>query len=108
MKIILMYDLDMDSPEKVKEYNKFHRWIIKRGYIMMQYSVYCKTINAITKSNYEIKALQNSVPTSGNVRCLIVTERQYHDMQVLRGVKYIGEKINNAERYVEIDENIWE
>lgn len=108
MKIILMYDLNMDSPIKIKEYNKFHKWIIKRGYIMLQYSLYYKTINTVTKYDYEQVALAKSVPTSGNVRCMLITDRQFYDMKILRGNKYLNEKINNSERYVIIDENLWE
>ncbi|MDI4567751.1 MAG: CRISPR-associated endonuclease Cas2 [Mycoplasma sp.] len=108
MKIILMYDLNMDDKEKVKAYQKFHKWITKRGYIMMQYSLYYKTINAFTKYDYEKKALAKNVPTSGNIRCLLITDRQFYDMEILCGLRYVSEKINNTERYIKIDENIWE
>lgn len=108
MKIILMYDLIMDDAAKVKEYTKFHRWIIKRGYIMVQYSVYAKTISAVTKYSNEYEAIKKIIPTRGNVRLLIVTERQYFDMKMLRGTQGISEVINNERRYVKIDEDIWE
>ncbi len=103
-----MYDLNMDSPDRVKEYTKFHKWIIKRGYVMLQYSLYYKTINAITKYSYEEKALAKSIPSHGNVRCMLVSDRQFYDMKILRGDRYLNELVNNSERYVRIDEDLWE
>lgn len=107
MKIILMYDLNMGNPDQITEYNKFHKWIVKRGYLMLQYSLYYKTINAISKYEYEQIALIKAVPSQGNVRCMIITDRQFYEMKLLRGNKHLNEKINNSERYIKIDENIW-
>lgn len=73
---------------------------------MLQYSLYYKTINATTKYEYEQTALTKIVPLQGNIRVMIVSDRQFYDMKLLRGNKYLNEKINNSERYLKIDENI--
>lgn len=108
MKIILMYDLPMSSGEMTRDYQHFHKNIVKRGYIMLQYSLYYKTINAITKYQYEYKHLLKIIPARGNIRSFVITERQFHDMKLLRGNKNINETINNGERYIKIDENLWQ
>lgn len=75
---------------------------------MIQYSVYVKTISAVTKYSNEYEAIKKVIPQRGNVRLLIVTERQFFDMKLLRGTKGVSEVVNNERRYVKIDENIWE
>ncbi|TCG10298.1 CRISPR-associated endonuclease Cas2 [Mycoplasma marinum] len=102
MRLILMYDLYGNDEEGQKVYTKFHKGIISRGFIMMQYSVYIKAINTPTKRDYEIKAIQKIVPKNGNIRILTVTDKQYQNMSFLRGGKKINETINNELRRVKI------
>jgi len=42
MRIIVFFDLPLTTYLDQKEYNKFHKFLIKAGYIMMQESVYTK------------------------------------------------------------------
>ena len=43
MRMIIFFDLPSVTYADQKEYNKFHKFLIKNGYIMMQESVYTKT-----------------------------------------------------------------
>ena len=102
MRLIVMYDLDMSSPERVKEYTKFHKALLSRGYCMMQYSVYFKTIIAPSKQPFEIKAIQRCLPKNGNIRVLTITNRQYYDIKQLRGEKTLNEFLNTEKRRIRI------
>ena len=42
MRLILFFDLPMTTKEEVKIYTRFRKYLIKNGYMMMQFSVYCK------------------------------------------------------------------
>lgn len=42
MRLILFFDLPVVSKEDRRIYATFRKYLIKNGYIMMQYSVYCK------------------------------------------------------------------
>ena len=106
MRIILSYDLAMQEVEDKKAYTKFRKELLKRGYIMIQYSLYMKCINASTKLDYEIKAVAKYLPVHGNVRIFTVTEKQYQSGPVLIGKRQNNELINTNERYIKIDENI--
>jgi len=109
MRLIIMYDLNIDTKEEVQEYNKFRKFLISRGYVMMQYSIYMKTLNAKTKENYEVEAIKKYIPKNGNIRVLSITDNQYHSMKMLRGGKMINETINGEQRRVYIkDEYDWE
>lgn len=102
MRILLMFDLPNQEDYQKREYLVFRKNLLKRGYIMMQYSVYVKAINFKGKIDHEINALKPFLPEDGNIRALIVTEKQYHEMVVLLGNKKINEIYNNSKRYVKI------
>ncbi len=106
MRIILSYDLAMQEYEDKKAYTKFRKELLRRGYIMIQYSLYMKCINASTKLDYEIKAVQKFLPIHGNVRIFTVTEKQYHSGPILIGRRNKNELVNTNERYIKIDENL--
>lgn len=42
MRVIVMFDLPVRTSENLREYNRFRKFLIKSGFLMMQESVYCK------------------------------------------------------------------
>ena len=42
MRIIVLFDLPVETAEDRSEYGKFRRSLIKSGFLMMQESIYCK------------------------------------------------------------------
>ena len=42
MRVIVMFDLPVLSSSQIREYNKFRKFLIKSGFLMMQESIYCK------------------------------------------------------------------
>lgn len=97
-----MFDLPSVETKEKKEYSIFHKELIKNGYFMIQFSVYCKTIHFKSKVDSEINKLKKKLPNDGNVRVIVITEKQYNDMKILVGHKKINEVYNNAERYIKI------
>ncbi len=102
MRIILMFDLPMTDDKTKKEYTKFKNHLTKLGYSMMQYSVYVRTILDKSKYDQELKRVGKYLPTDGNIRLLLITEKQYHDMQILLGKKNYDEIYNDASRYIKV------
>ena len=72
-----MYDLPMQTEEELREYQRFRKNIIGKGYYQLQKSVYI--INSNTKERIEKieKELIMEVPRSSFVRSLILTEEQF-------------------------------
>ena len=54
MRIIVLFDLPVETAEDRSEYGKFRRSLIKSGFLMMQESIYCKlAVNStITEKQY--------------------------------------------------------
>ncbi|UUD38117.1 CRISPR-associated endonuclease Cas2 [Mycoplasmoides fastidiosum] len=106
MRLMLFYDLPTETEEDRKRYSKFHKWIVKKGYLMLQFSVYYKTIPSSQKYPIELQAIKNNLPKRGNIRLLMVSETQFFNMKVLTGQQTINEKYNGMERYVRIEDDI--
>jgi CRISPR-associated protein Cas2 len=96
-----MFDLPTLSEKEVKNANKFRKFLIKNGFIMMTFSVYCKL--AINKSISESikKLVQENVPPSGKIQLLEITERQYTQIEYLLGDPQTL-VIDDVDRYTEI------
>lgn len=100
MRILLFFDLPMETPEDKKEYSTFRKQLIKSGYLMLQYSVYCKCVNTQTKIEREENKLIKIIPNYGNIRVLFVTEHQFLNMKILKGEKSLNEKINDEPSHI--------
>ena len=85
MRLIVFFDLPMVTDKDRREYNKFHKYLVKNGFIMMQKSVYTKlVINNVTSSAVKQKIAKN-LPPSGTVELLEITENQYSKIEYLVG-----------------------
>ena len=92
-----MFDLPVITEEGKRIYSKFRKFLLKDGYIMMQYSIYsrvCKNSDDVEK---HVNRIKQNLPDKGNIRLLQVTEKQYNDMLLLVGTKVVEEEfsINN-------------
>lgn len=45
MRLILFFDLPMVTNSDKKTYTSFRKYLIKNGYMIIQFSVYCKIFN---------------------------------------------------------------
>ena len=98
MWIIIFFDLPVKAPKQRKSAAKFRNFLLKDGYMMIQYSVYariCKGQDAVKK---HLKRTQSHLPSEGSIRALQVTDKQYARMQILLGnlvpeEKYGGEQL---------------
>jgi len=76
MWLLVLYDLPVvDKPDR-KIYARFHTDIRKRGYEMMQFSVYRKFVGTADRSERELTGLLKLCPKKGQVSVLQITEKQ--------------------------------
>lgn len=66
MRIIVFFDLPVSTRAKRKEYAKFRKFLINDGYIMLQYSVYSKTVRNFDDAKKHCRYLQCFVPPEGS------------------------------------------
>ena len=98
---MVFFDLPMLTDKDRREYNRFHKFLLKNGFIMMQKSVYTKLVINNVTSNAVKQRVRNNLPPDGTVELLEITENQFSKIEYL-----VGEEqqltIDSMDRLVEI------
>lgn len=99
MRVFVMFDLPVLTAEERRAYTRFRKFLIKNGFIMMQWSIYSKLcLNpSAVKAIYE--KVKKYVPTKGVVQLMVVTEKQYASIEYLTG-ESSSEYINSTDRLI--------
>lgn len=85
MRTIVFFDLPNVYAKDRRNYNKFRKFLINEGFIMMQESVYSKlTLNSI-QSNFLEERIRKNAPSKGIIQMLTVTEKQYANIEYVIG-----------------------
>ena len=101
MRLMVFFDLPMLTDKDRREYNRFHKYLLKNGFIMMQKSVYSKlVVNNVTSAAVK-QRIRDNVPNDGIVELLEITENQFSKIEYL-----VGEEqqlvIDTVDRLVEL------
>lgn len=102
MRLVVFFDLPMNTKNEIRIYNHFRKFLIKSGYLMMQYSVYCKIFPNRDSSIKHIQILRKNVPKNGQIRIMLVTEKQYSRMEIIVGGKSKQEEIVNSDSFIKL------
>lgn len=97
MRVMIFFDLPTETAKERKNYSKFRKMLIDEGFIMMQESVYSKLAlnNSVVKSIKE--KINKNKPPKGIVQLLIITEKQFSEIEYIVGEKDT-EILDNTER----------
>jgi len=87
MRLFVLYDLPVKSAADKREYARFHKYLLRSGFDMIQYSIYARICNGQDAVNRQLARLKANLPRVGSVRCMQVTEKQFTDIAVLVGEK---------------------
>lgn len=85
MRLLVFFDLPVESARDRRNYAKFRKFLITSGFYMMQQSVYSKLVLNTTKANTVISHIKNNKPPKGLVQLLIITERQFSRIEYIVG-----------------------
>ena len=96
MRLLIFFDLPVKTKTDRKTATNFRKFLIKDGFYMVQYSVYCRICNGHDSVVNHEKIVSANLPKSGSVRTLIVTENQYENMRLL-----VGKEKPNDRKFVE-------
>lgn len=102
MRLILFFDLPVTTKKDRKTYAQFRKYLIQNGYMMMQYSVYCKIFANREAAVKHVANLEKSVPKKGQYELLLVTEKQYAKIEIITGGKSMQETILNSDSFIKI------
>lgn len=100
MRVLLMFDVPTKSKKEQKYATKFRNALIKQGFFMMQFSVYMRICKGIASAKSAVERVRGILPPLGNVRALIITEKQFDNMQILLGSAGFNERVNDDKNLV--------
>lgn len=87
MRIVIMFDLPVETSVERREYALFRRFLVKNGFLMLQKSIYCKIAQNPTAAENVISNVRKNKPKTGLVQVLTITEKQYSKMECIVGEK---------------------
>lgn len=99
MRIIVFFDLPVETSQERAEYRAFRKFLIKNGFAMMQESVYSKIVLNNTVGDAVKENVRKHCAKKGIVQMLTVTERQYERMEIVVGEMKTN-VVNNDDRLV--------
>lgn len=102
MRLFVFFDLPVDTKKRRKEYSQFRKALIRDGFIMLQYSVYVRLTRNHDDAQKHLRFVENHLPPIGAVRALIITEKQYVQMKILRGEQLKDEYFLDTKEILEI------
>lgn len=100
MRLLVFFDLPVVTKKQRKVYSDFRRYLIKNGYMMIQYSIYAKIFNNRDALNNHVNTLNKNVPQEGHLRLMMVTEKQYANMVIIIGGKSNQEKVLTIDPFI--------
>ena len=85
MRILVFFDLPVKTKAERGTATKFRNFLLMDGYHMVQLSVYARICNGTDSVAAHKLRLAAAVPSKGSVRMLVITEKQYSNIQILLG-----------------------
>ena len=99
MRVMIFFDLPTETAKDRKIYNKFRKFLINEGFIMMQESIYAK----LALNNSIVNSIKDKVnkhkPPKGIVQLLVITEKQFSSIEYIVGNK-TSNVVDDTERFV--------
>ena len=99
MRMLLFFDLPMVESQDRREYTRFHKYLIKSGFIMLQQSVYAKLLLNSTAVVMAAENVRKNKPPTGLIQVLTVTDKQFARMEFILG-EFSSEVIDSDERLI--------
>lgn len=100
MRLVVFFDLPVESAAQRKAYRLFRRFLVKDGYLMLQESVYAKLAVNEGAAGASVMRLRKNRPAEGLVQVLRVTERQFAMMDYIVGNREAYDEVDTMEEFL--------
>lgn len=99
MRILVLFDLPVISSDDRRAYRHFRKAMLKKGFIMLQESVYCRMVLNKTIAEQVLDSIKREKPEKGLVMSLMITEKQFERMELITG-EFTTDIVDSDERVV--------
>ncbi len=97
MWLVVFFDLPVKKPKQRRSATQFRNFLLKDGYVMLQYSVYARVCKGQEGVKKHLTRVTGQLPDEGSVRALQVTDKQYARMKILLGNLVPEERIDGEQ-----------
>ncbi len=82
MRLVCLFDVPNVSKKEKKDAQLFREFLLKKGFIMLQWSMYAKHI--LYNDNIETlsQSIKNRLPENGNLMLIEMTDKQFERIQI--------------------------
>ncbi len=99
MRILVLFDLPVISSDDRRAYRHFRKAMLKKGFIMLQESVYSRMVLNKTMAEQVLDSIKREKPEKGLVMSLMITEKQFERMELITG-EFATDMVDSDERVV--------
>lgn len=92
MWLMAMFDLPVDDKDARRRYTQFRTLLLDNGFSQLQYSVYARCCDSEATAETQRRKIVRKLPSDGNVRLIMITDRQFEKMEV-----YVGKNRQETE-----------
>lgn len=89
MWVLVFFDLPTETKKERKEYAAFRKRLINDGFTMFQFSIYLRHSPSRENAEVHIKRVRASLPPSGQVGIICITDKQFGQMEIFSGAKRV-------------------
>ncbi len=86
MRMLVFFDLPVKTKQQRLDASRFRNFLLADGYYMVQLSVYARICGGTDSVEVHRRRLQSALPPHGAIRLLVITERQYENIDILLGM----------------------
>ena len=80
MWLIVMFDLPTKTKKERHDYAAFRKNLEKDGFVMHQFSVYCRFCASMEARDVHVKRVRVNMPSKGRLSIITITDKQYSDI----------------------------
>ncbi|MDW8274529.1 MAG: CRISPR-associated endonuclease Cas2 [Chitinophagales bacterium] len=92
MWVMVFFDLPTDTPKERKVYARFRKALLQSGFMMFQFSIYMRHCPSRENAEVHIKRVKKLLPEMGHVGILMITDKQFGDMEIYHAGKKSAQK----------------
>lgn len=85
MRLIVFFDLPVETSAQQREYGQFRKFLVRNGFVMMQESVYSKIVLNPTAAAAVQENVRKHKTSGGLIEMMLVTERQFERIEIVVG-----------------------
>lgn len=100
MRVMVFFDLPVETAAQRKEYRLFRKRLIKEGYLMLQQSVYAKLVVNEASASAEVLRLRKYRPPAGLIQALKLSEKQFTTMDYIAGNRSSYNEVDTLDEFV--------